>query len=216
MTNESPSDLHHELQRHLAQLLNGVVDCSTQHLTEAETDLGQTTVLIDEAVTRLTASFFALHAAVAAQQNLVAKVIAGQFSGRRNASFNAAHNAPPCSVLHEALDTPLTDAAGRIELQMQADAIARHVSAAVTSLQFQDMTSQLLERAVKRIGGLRAMLSDTAAVASALHSKQDGSVVHLQIDAVTVRLARQSETLDDALFKSVRQEHLESGDIDLF
>lgn len=186
MTNETP--LHQELQLQLSYLLNGVVNFSTRHLAEAETDLSQTSLLLDEAINRLTGSFFALHAAISAQQELVALVVAGRISGT----------------------------AGRAELQQHAQSIVSHVSASVTSLQFQDMTNQLLERTAKRLGGLREMLKDTAAVASALRSVEDSSVEHLQIDAVIARLARQSETLDDALFKAVHQEHLESGEITLF
>jgi hypothetical protein len=36
--------------------------------------------------------------------------------------------------------------------------VSHHVNAAVTGLQFQDMTSQLLERIVRRVIGLREAL----------------------------------------------------------
>jgi hypothetical protein len=184
---QASTDLQWQFQQQLAQLLGGVVDSSMQHLREAGTDLDQTRLLLDEAVKRLTDCFFTLHAVIDAQQALVRQC---------------------------ADDTG--EATAGAQLQQQAGVIARQIGAAITSLQFQDMTNQLLERAGRRLCGLRTMLGDTAAVASALRSKEDGCVVHLLIDAVTARLARQSETLDDALFKSVRQEHLASGDIELF
>lgn len=188
MTDDSGPGLDRELQQQLAHLLDGVVNCSTRHLSEAENDLEQIGILLDEAGTRLTDSFFALHAAISAQQELVALVAGGGL--------------------------PVAEIGPR--LQAHANAIAAQVGAAVTSLQFQDMTNQLIDRTTRRIGGLRLMVCDTAAVASALRSRADGAVVHLQIDAVTARLARQSEMLDDTLFKSVEQKHLESGDIELF
>src|SRR3990167_6776483 len=109
------------------QLLAVVSDHGAQHLNEVEIDLEQTTVLLGEAIEKLGASFMALHAAVRAQQEIVDSLLTG------------------------ATLTP--DLAANLHaLQIE---IGRHVNAAVTGLQFQDMTSQLIGRTVKRVAGFR-------------------------------------------------------------
>ena len=53
------------------RLLTSLSDQGSQHLTEVETDLVQTTYLLSEAIEKLGASFMAIHAGVAAQQEIL-------------------------------------------------------------------------------------------------------------------------------------------------
>ncbi len=61
--------------RHLLSSLSGH---GKQHLTEVETDLVQTTYLLSEAIEKLGASFMAIHEGVAAQQEAVDTLLAGE------------------------------------------------------------------------------------------------------------------------------------------
>src|ERR1700709_2737111 len=106
------------------RLLLDVASGSGLQLTEVETDLVQTNHLLNEAIAKLSGSFLDLHKAVAAQQTIVAMIVA-----------------------QESKATPLQID----ELKQTQQEIDTHVNSAVTGLQFQDMTSQLIERTLKRV-----------------------------------------------------------------
>ena len=57
------------LGSHVKRLLSGVSDHGRRHLNEVETDLVQTTLLLEEAIEKLTSSFMAIHQAVDARQD---------------------------------------------------------------------------------------------------------------------------------------------------
>jgi hypothetical protein len=81
----------------------------------------------------------------------------------------------------------------------------------VTALQFEDMTSQLIAQAGRRIAGLLGILSGVGDGAQGLAT---GDLT--QLDTLRAALAAQSRELDGLLARSVDQRHLESGDITLF
>ena len=58
-------------------LLSNLSDHGTQHLTEIETDLVQTSFLLGEAIQKLGASFMAIHEAVTAQQETIDLLLSG-------------------------------------------------------------------------------------------------------------------------------------------
>jgi hypothetical protein len=176
------------LNAELRHLLSNLSGHGGQHLTEIETDLVQTNFLLSEAIEKLSASFMAIHEAVSAQQQAVDSILAGA--------------------------APITEASETLK-QHHAE-IARHVSAAVTGLQFQDMTSQLIGRTVRRVTGLRDVLNGVGSGSVAMPS--DGQAEHL-IDAlnnINVEMEKQSVKLESELWKAVCQTHMESGDIELF
>jgi len=140
------------------RLLTSLSDQGNQHLTEVETDLVQTTYLLSEAIEKLGASFMAIHEGISAQKELVDTLLSG------------------------AAATP----ASQERIKALQDEVAQHINTAVTGLQFQDMTSQLIGRTVRRIAGLRDVLG----------------AVGLSSESV--------------LWKAVSQTHMESGDIELF
>lgn len=176
------------LGSHVKQLLSDVSDHGSEHLLEVETDLIQTTILLAEAIEKLGTSFFALHEAVTSQQEEVNLIIA---SGA----------APAASVER---------------LKTIQDNIATHINAAVTSLQFQDLTNQLISRTVQRSAGLREVLATLGVVGNDM--AQDGEVddIAVVLNNVTQRLQEQSVELKAVLRKAVNQKHLDSGDIELF
>jgi len=170
------------------QLLAGVSDHGNEHLIELETDLVQTTILLAEAIEKLGASFLALHTAVSSQQDEINVLIS---SG---------------GASDESID--------RLKI-IQGD-IALHINAAVTSLQFQDLTSQLISRTLQRSVGLREVLSSLGVVGDGIPHDGDVDEIAVLLKNMSVTLESQSVELKSILRKAVSQKHLDSGDIELF
>jgi hypothetical protein len=176
------------LGSHMKRLLSGVSEHGRRHLTEVETDLLQTRLLLEEAIDKLSHNFMAMHATVDARQAGIDLLLAGG-----------------------ALDD--TECA---KLAGLSNEVAGYVGAAVTSMQFQDMTNQLLDRAMKRVTGLREFLSTLGTHgAEMLPDSGNEEIVEL-LGKVSMALAIQSLELRSVLRKAVSQQHLESGDIELF
>ena len=97
------------------------------HLEEVERDLAQMNALLEAAIEKLLVSFMAIHRGVASQEAMLRE------SAVDHPEFSA------CSTRMESL---------RLD-------IARNVSEAVSGLQFQDMTSQLIQRMATHLSTLR-------------------------------------------------------------
>jgi hypothetical protein len=176
------------LGSHVKRLLSGVSDHGKRHLTEVETDLIQTELLLEEAIDKLTNSFMAIHSAVGSRQDTINLLLAG--------------------------GTP--DPEQRARLERMASEVGEHVNAAITSMQFQDMTSQLIDRTLKRVTGLREFLGTLGAHgADVLPESGSEEIVEL-LSKVSMALAIQSLELRSVLRKAVNQQHMDSGDIELF
>ena len=176
------------LGSHVKRLLSGVSDHGKRHLTEVETDLIQTQLLLEEAIDKLTRSFMAIHGAVGARQTSINLLLSG---GSPNAEE-------------------------RESLKLMSGEVAQHVNAAITGMQFQDMTSQLIDRTLKRVTGLREFLGTLGAHgADVLPESGSEEIVEL-LGKVSMALAIQSLELRSVLRKAVNQQHMESGDIELF
>lgn len=176
------------LGSHVKQLLSGVSDHGSEHLLELETDLMQTTILLAEAIEKLGSSFLNLHAAVSNQQEEIDLLI----------KFGIA---PEASI-------------ERLKI-IQGD-IAVHINSAVTSLQFQDLTSQLISRTVQRSAGLRDVLSTLGLIGDDIPHDGGTDEIAVLLKQITLRLEMQSIELKELLRKAVNQKHLDSGDIELF
>jgi hypothetical protein len=176
------------LGSHVKRLLSGVSDHGRRHLSEVETDLVQTTLLLEEAVEKLTSSFMAIHHVVDSRQEAINRLLAGQAPTAEESAC-------------------LTGMSGEI---------AGHVNAAVTSMQFQDMTSQLLDRTLRRVTGLRDFLTTLSEHGDGILPESDGDEIVERLGKVSMALAIQSLELRSMLRKSVEQRHLESGDVELF
>lgn len=171
------------------RLLLDVASGSGMQLTEVETDLVQTNLLLNEAITKLSNSFFDLHKAVAAQQTVVAMIVAQQTA------------VTPVQVE---------------ELKQSQQEIDAHVNSAVTGLQFQDMTSQLIERTLKRIVGLRDVLGFLSNNSWDAAPDSDLEEMHALLQTINQTMETRLINLENSLWKAVRQTHMSSGDIDLF
>ena len=176
------------LGSHVKRLLNGVSDHGKKHLTEVETDLIQTELLLEEAIEKLTSSFMAIHMAVSAQQETINLLLAG---GKPS----------------------LEDG---VRLGGMSDEIGGHVNMAITSMQFQDMTSQLIDRTLKRVTGLREFLGTLGAHGADIVPESGNEEIVELLGKVSMALAIQSLELRSVLRKAVNQKHMESGDIELF
>lgn len=176
------------LGSHMKRLLSGVSEHGRKHLSEVETDLMQTELLLEEAVGRLTSSFLAIHQAVDARQDGINRLLAG-------------------GTVSPEETARLGDMSGEI---------SEHVNSAITSMQFQDMTSQLIDRTLKRVTGLRAFLGTLGEHGEGIALDWGSEEVVDLLGKVSIALAIQSLELKSALRKSVNQQHLDSGDIELF
>ncbi len=176
------------LGSHVKRLLSGVSDHGRKHLTEVETDLVQTGILLEEAIEKLSFNFMAIHAAVSAQQETIQLLLEG---------------GKPAPQEREKL------------LAMQGE-VGGYVNAAITSMQFQDMTSQLIDRTLKRVTGLREFLGTLGAHGAEMQAESNNEEIVALLGRVSMALAIQSLELRSVLRKAVSQQHLESGDIELF
>ncbi|HBZ06365.1 MAG TPA: chemotaxis protein [Massilia sp.] len=176
------------LGSHVKRLLSGVSAHGRRHLSEVETDLLQTELLLEEAIEKLTSSFMAIHGAVSARQEAIDRLLAG------------------------GTPTPEDSAA----LAAMSGEIGGHVNTAITSMQFQDMTSQLIDRTLKRVTGLREFLGTLGEHGSDIAPETGSEEIVDRLGKVSMALAIQSLELRSVLRKSVEQRHLESGDIELF
>jgi hypothetical protein len=171
----------------VGHLLSNLSRHGGQHLTEVETDLVQIGFLLGEAIEKLNASFMAIHDGIAEQQKTVDLLLAS-----------------PASV-PEALE----------KLKAGREEIGRHLNAAVTGLQFQDMTRQLIGRTEKLVVGLRQVIEGLANGGSALAEGNADEIV-AALNGINQVLEEQSVKLESALWKTVCQTHMESGDVELF
>lgn len=77
-----------------------------------------------------------------------------------------------------------------------------HLHQAITGLQFHDLTSQLLDRATRRLDGLCDIIDYSHNMAS-----DEGEANNLQ---------QLSNNLHNTFSQSLRQQHMDSGDVELF
>jgi molecular chaperone DnaK (HSP70) len=98
---------------------------------------------------------------------------------------------------------------------MSAD-VSQHVNTAITSMQFQDLTAQLIERTLRRVSGLRDFLGTLNDHGAGITPDHGSDEIVDRLGQVSVALAIQSLQLRSKLRRSVEQKHLESGDVELF
>ena len=172
----------------LRSLLAAVSDHGKQHLVEVESDLQQTTFLLTEAIEKLGASFMAIHETVSKQQEVLSTLIK-----------------------HHQLEQ-----ADGGELQQLEQKIAQEVNSAVTGLQFQDMTSQLIARTIKRVNGLKELLEELASHADEIEPNHEHEEIAKFLEGISHTLNTGSHALSGGLRRSVNQQDMATGDIELF
>jgi hypothetical protein len=172
----------------LRQLLTAVSDHGAQHLAEVVTDLNQTTYLLNGAIETLSASFMSIHTAVTAQQQEI-------------------------DTLLEAAEVPAKEYQKVLVLRQK---IAGDVNAAVTGLQFQDMTSQLITRVIKRVDGLRESLDALAMHGEGMGAEHERQEIVALLNEMSASLSIRNTDLVGGLAKSVAQKNMNAGEVELF
>lgn len=172
----------------LRSLLVAVSDHGKQHLVEVEADLLQTTILLDGAIEKLSASFMAVHEAVTKQQRILD-------------SLMAIHH-----FKQEEVD----------QLDMLTHEIGEEVNSVVTAMQFQDMTNQLLTRTIKRVNGLGDLLQELAVHGNEMDPSHEHAEIAKFLEDMSHSLHEGSHALSGGLRRSVNQKDMVTGDIDLF
>lgn len=180
--------LEQQRQQQVRQQLAGLSDQCNQQLTEVERDLIQTTILLNEAIEKLSASFMGIHTAVSIKQQEVARLLAGQ-----------------------RLSPDLAD-----RLKAMQDELDMHIGAAVTGLQFQDMTSQLIDRTLRRVAGVKHVLSAALPEDREAPRRNGHDQLDILLHSVREALEEHGTKLEAIAKKSVAQTHMQSGDIELF
>ena len=176
-----------QMNQQVLHLLSGVSTHGDQHLAEVERDLVQMDVLLEEAIKKLGESFMAIHAAIRKQQEALDSMMAEDLSS-------------PDAAVH--LETIRTE-------------INSHVGAALTGLQFQDMTSQLIRRMVQHLTGLRTVFSELDANESILPGYSNEALLE-KLNQISDRVGARCSEQEGGMRKSVNQKHMESGEIELF
>lgn len=176
-----------KLGSQLNTLLTGMAVHGIAHLEEMENDLIQTNVLLEEAIAKLNGGFLSVHESLLAHLEVAGRMASG--SGSEGES----------------------DLLGQL-----ANEVAGHVNTVVTGLQFQDMTSQLIDRALKRVQGLRVMLELFGSVGPALMQQDACEGMVGLLKSTNENFAQQNRKLKRKLKKNVRQQHMEEGSVDLF
>lgn len=172
----------------LRALLAAVTQHGEHHLAEIETDLEQTKFLLNEAIEKLGASFMCIHGLISDYQQQV-----------------------------EAIVTPLSlEASKTTELTKLSVQIGEQVNAAVTGLQFQDMTNQLLQRTLNRVNGLSDLLQTLDSHALEMNADQEHEEILNVLQTLNNHWDTASHALTGNLRKSVGQRDMSTGDIDLF
>lgn len=173
----------------LRSLLVAVSEHGKQHLTEVEADLQQTAFLLSEAIEKLGKSFMAVYE-MASEQQVFVETLAQKYA------FTADENE---------------------KLLAMTEKIGLEVNGAVTGLQFQDLTSQLIQRKLKRVGGLREILEALATHGHEMAPGQEHEEILKYLERMNSTLHQGSHALSGGLMKrSVGQKDMASGDIDLF
>jgi len=169
-------------------LLDAVSEHGKQHLIEVDADLSQTTYLLGQAIEKLNSSFMAVHTAVTNQQKaLEALMLQHQFTDEEKNKINTFNQI-----------------------------IGEEVGVAITGLQFQDITNQLLVRAMTRVNGLKELLEELHDHGGGINSEYEHNEIAKLLEMMSDSLHHGSHALSGGLRRSVEQKNMASGDIELF
>lgn len=86
----------------------------------------------------------------------------------------------------------------------------------VTGMQFQDMTNQLLQRTINRVHGLKDLLHELSSHQFPMAADDEHEEIRRFIMQLNQNFDQGSQHLTGNLRKSVNQQDLATGDIDLF
>lgn len=175
-------------------LLSDISGQGARHLSEIQADLAQIHLLLEEAVAKLAQSFAGIAQAASACQDVVARL------------------EPTVDAEQTSLDSE-----GLSHLGAANEALALHVNAAVTGLQFEDIAAQLIGRVGRRVEGLREMLDSLDdGTLEALDEGGENSKEAVLLARMAEVVRARSQRIDSQLRQAVGQRHMGCGDMELF
>lgn len=172
----------------LQELLQNIAGNSSIYLSEMEGDLLQMNMLLLEAIGKLGNNVVEIGKDVQRQQAIVRQLAKSE-------------NCSPFAV--EKLDA----------LNQEID---MNVASVVTAMQFQDMTSQLLDRVLSRVTGLQGIIEEVNSLASEVSGAESEGDIQMMVHATGEAMTQQRHELEEQHAKRVSQKHMESGSIELF
>ncbi|WP_324780767.1 chemotaxis protein [Thiobacillus sedimenti] len=101
-------------------------------------------------------------------------------------------------------------------LEALRDAVNEHIGAAVTGLQFQDMTSQLIGRMARHLAGLRDVFGALAGDGEDAMPQSGSTEMVTTLDRLSERVGARCSEMAVSVRSTVNQRHMESGDVELF
>jgi hypothetical protein len=196
------------VERETQAVLDYLAEEFQKQFDYADRELSQTQELLRDAIDTLTISFSSIYGNLNAQQSLARTI--SQESG----------DPAECPEMEEAgceevaqnrsEDSPkIVDKVLEISCQLDID-----INTAIRTLQFQDLTNQLIGHAVHRISAMNNALSDIKSVSLSEEGGSDGFIDYLcrHREAILRKVAN----LDERKPNPVSQGHMGTGDIDLF
>lgn len=172
----------------MQELLQNIAGNSSIHLSEMESDLLQINLLLMEAINKLGTNVVRIGQDVQRQQEIVRQLAESE-------------NCSPFAV--EKLD----------ELNREIDV---NVASVITAMQFQDMTSQLLDGVLSRVTGLQEMIEEVDKLASEVSGAESEGDIQMMVRATGETMTQRRHELEELHAKRVSQKHMESGSIELF
>jgi hypothetical protein len=102
------------------------------------------------------------------------------------------------------------------DMNQQQELLMQHLQQALISLQFHDITTQLLQRATMRLEGVNKILLAVEAIKSPFNEESKTDEFLLRVKEVDKTLMQLNGNLDNLLVKSLPQQDMNSGDVQLF
>ncbi|NLC23638.1 hypothetical protein NB640_09695 [Oxalobacter vibrioformis] len=172
----------------LQELLQNVAGNGSIYLSEIESDLLQINLLLMEAINKLGDNVVQIGQDVHHQQKLVRQLTeTGSCSPFALEKLNE---------LNQTMDVK--------------------VASVVTAMQFQDMTSQLLDKVLSRIMALQEMIGEMDKLAVEVSGAESESDVQMMIRAMVEEMTNKRHDLEGQHAERVSQKHMDSGSIELF
>jgi hypothetical protein len=204
----------------------------SEQLSSAHTELGNTQAILNDAIAKLVSNFIAIsdgvrdlseHTNSFSKQihELVGNLGNSLADSERSASVLTSGNIASLKESNQHVQAMMTDlssfneivAKNAIELNMISSNVEQNVLVVISTLQFQDMSSQLIEHARMRMAALQE-------VANEMGKGKAGSPTHEeymeQIAAYNRLLDKHVVSLDKQKANPVAQKDFGTGDIELF
>ena len=172
----------------LQELLQDVAGNSSVHLSEMESDLLHINLLLIEAVRKLSGDVLQIGRDVQDQQQFVRQLT------------ETASCSPFALEKLDSLNQAMNDS----------------IASVITAMQFQDMTSQLLDRVFSRVAALQGMVEEMEKLATGISRAKSEGDVQAMVRAMSEEMNSKRHELEGQHAERVSQKHMESGSIEFF